>query len=180
MQENNEKDELIEALKKCEAVKFGQFTLASGKNSKYYVDIKKAISDPVTLKKISDIASARIDLTTTSRIGGVALGGVPLATAVSLKTEIPLLLIRKDAKAYGTGGRFVGELEEGDKVILIEDVTTSGGSVLEAVNFLRDFGATVDEVITVVDREEGAEANLWNENVTLNPLVKASDLLKEE
>jgi orotate phosphoribosyltransferase len=110
----------------------------------------------------------------------VALGGVPLATAVSLKTEIPLLLVRKDAKAYGTRGRFVGDLEKGDKVILIEDVTTSGGSVLEAINLLRDFGASVDEVITVVDREEGAEANLWNENVTLNPLVKASDLLKEE
>ncbi|UGV41920.1 orotate phosphoribosyltransferase [Methanococcoides orientis] len=174
---SNDKEELIDALKACGAVKFGDFTLASGKKSKYYIDIKKASSDPGTLKIIAKQAASLIKAMDIDIVGGVALGGVPIATAVSLETNMPLLLIRKSAKEYGTGGRFVGDVTEGDRIILLEDVTTSGGSVLEAIGAVREAGCIIDKVITVVDREDGATENLNEIDVELIPLVRASDLL---
>ncbi len=171
-------DELISALKSCGAVKFGEFTLASGKKSDYYIDIKKATSDPETLSLISRQAAARIESMDIDRVGGVALGGVPLATAVSLDTGLPLLLIRKEAKGYGTGGRFVGDICAGDRIILLEDVTTSGGSVIEAIKAIREADALIDTVITVVDREDIALEALEAIDVTLVPLVTASVLLQ--
>ena len=176
--ENNRKSLLISALKNCGAVKFGDFTLASGKKSKYYVDIKKASTDPATLKVIAEQAAALIGNEYVDMVGGVALGGVPLATAVSLTSGIPLLIVRKEEKGYGTGGRFIGDLSKGSRVILIEDVTTSGGSVKDAIAAIREAGGFVDAVITVVDREEGAQQGLATLGVKLIPLVGASDLIQ--
>ena len=180
MTSSNDKNELIEALEGCGAVKFGDFTLASGKKSKYYIDIKKASSNPSTLKLIAKQAASRIKKIDIDLIGGVALGGVPIATAVSLETGLPLLLIRKAAKDYGTGGRFVGDANKGDRIILLEDVTTSGGSVIEAIGVIREAGCIVEKVITVVDREDGATGNLAEIDVELIPLVRASELLEKQ
>jgi len=173
----SEKEKLITALKNCGAVKFGDFTLASGKKSKYYIDIKKASTDPGTLQIIAEQAAKIVLDTGAAMVGGVALGGVPLATAVSLKTRLPLVLIRKSEKDYGTGGRFIGDLKKNASIVLLEDVTTSGGSVMEAISAIREANGVVDMVITVVDREEGAKANLELIGVDLVPLVKASDLI---
>lgn len=172
-----QKEELIEALKACGAVRYGDFTLASGKKSKYYIDIKKASTDPKTLKIIAEQAAFRIKAMDVGMVAGVELGGVPLATAVSLKTDLPLLIVRKAVKEYGTKGRFVGELKPGCKIVLLEDVTTSGGSVKEAVEAVQAADGVVAGVITVVDREDKAEENLKAVGVELIPLVKASDLL---
>lgn len=177
MSDGNDKSALIDALKACGAVKFGDFTLASGKKSKYYIDIKKASTDPATLKVIAKDAAKIIKGLDLDAVGGVVLGGVPLATAVSLEAELPLILIRKSSKDYGTGGRFVGEFKEGSKILLLEDVTTSGGSVKDAIVAIREAGGIVERVITVVDRESGAEKNLGDIGVKLLPLVRASDLL---
>ncbi len=177
---DNKKEVLIAALKNCGAVKFGDFTLASGKKSKYYIDIKKASTDPVTLRIIAEQAAGKIRDIDLDIVGGVALGGVPIATAVSLKTGLPLLLVRKDVKDYGTGGRFVGDLTDGARVVLMEDVTTSGGSVLDGISAVRDAGGVVDTVITVVDREENARERLDSVGVALIPLVKASDLVVQD
>ena len=176
----NKKEVLIAALKNCGAVKFGDFTLASGKKSKYYIDIKKASTDPVTLRIIAEQAAGKIRDIDLDIVGGVALGGVPIATAVSLETGLPLLLVRKDVKDYGTGGRFVGDLTDGARVGLMEDVTTSGGSVLDGISAVRDAGGVVDTVITVVDREENARERLDSVGVALIPLVKASDLVVQD
>ena len=175
--ENDRKSLLISALKKCGAVKFGDFTLASGKKSKYYVDIKKASTDPATLAVIAEQAAFLISNEDVDMVGGVALGGVPLATAVSLSSDLPLLIVRKEEKGYGTGGRFIGDLRKGSHVILIEDVTTSGGSVKDAIAAIRGAGGYVDVVITVVDREEGAQQGLATLGVKLVPLVGVSDLI---
>ncbi|TQD25242.1 orotate phosphoribosyltransferase [Methanolobus vulcani] len=177
MSEGNGKRTLIDALKACGAVKFGDFTLASGKKSSYYIDIKKASTDPKTLKVIAKEAGKVIKCLDIDAVGGVVLGGVPLATAVSMETELPLILIRKSEKEYGTGGRFVGDFQEGSKILLLEDVTTSGGSVMDAIVAIREAGAVVDRVITVVDRESGAEKSLSDIGVKLVPLVRASDLI---
>jgi orotate phosphoribosyltransferase len=173
-----QKQELIEALKACGAVSYGDFTLASGKKSKYYIDIKKASTDPKTLKLIARQASLRIREMDVNVIAGVELGGVPLATAVSIETELPLLIVRKAVKGYGTKSRFVGDVKSKDKLVMLEDVTTSGGSVRDAIELVRETGAIVKYVISVVDREEGAEENLEELGAQLLPLVKASDLLK--
>ncbi|TGC08503.1 orotate phosphoribosyltransferase [Methanolobus halotolerans] len=178
MQESfNVKQSLIDALKECGAIRFGDFTLSSGKKSSYYVDIKKASTDPVTLKKIAREASTVIRGMHVDSVGGVVLGSVPLATAVSLESGLPLVLIRKSDKSYGTGGRFVGDVRQGSKIVLLEDVTTSGGSVRDAIEAIRSEGAIVEAVLTVVDRESGASENLASLGVKLVPLVRASQLV---
>ncbi len=170
---------LADALREC--VKYGDFTLASGKKSSYYVDIKKASTEPRLLKMVArgikevmDSHSISVDY-----IGCVALGGVPVAVAVSLETGLPLVIIRKETKDYGTRGQIVGEIQRGRSAVLVEDVTTTGGSVMKAIKILRDEGLTIRHVISVVDREEGADKNLEGAGVDFIPLVKISDLLKK-
>lgn len=175
--------EIIQALKDCDAVQFGDFTLASGQKSNFYIDIKKASTDPKTLKIIADyIARLLPSVTETPAgriiIGGVELGGVPIATAVSLSTQHPLLIIRKAAKEYGTKSRYVGELDTAKEIILMEDVTTSGGSVKKAIAALQEDGADIRTVITIVDRGSGAAASLKELGVELIPLVSSSELVE--
>lgn len=173
---------IAEALKECGAIKFGDFTLASGRKSKYYVDIKKASANPRILKliahHISEIISSRS--IPADYAGCVALGGVPIAVAVSLETGLPLIIIRKEVKEYGTKGQIVGEFNKGRSVLMFEDVATTGGSVLKAIKTLRDEGLVVRHVIVVVDREEGAAGALADEGIELIPLVRVSELLNKK
>lgn len=171
-------EELIRALKYCGAVKSGDFTLSSGKKSSYYIDIKKATSNPGTLELIARrvVEVIRSEQLCVEAIGGVAVGAVPLATAVSLASGLPLVIIRKSLKEYGTLGRFIGDIEDRN-LLMVEDVTTTGGSVIEAIEALRNEGALVDTVITVVDRNEGASSSLENIGVKLIPLVRAGELI---
>ena len=170
---------LADVLREC--VKYGDFTLASGKKSSYYVDIKKASTEPRLLKIVARRIKEVIDNHSISAdyIGCVALGGVPVGVAVSLETGLPLIIIRKETKDYGTKGQIVGEIQRGRSAVLVEDVTTTGGSVLKAIKILRDEGLTIRHVISVVDREEGADKNLAGAGVDFIPLVKISDLLKK-
>ena len=170
-------ERLISNLNNCGAVMYGDFTLASGKQSKYYIDIKQAITDPNTLSMIAAQMSDLVKKMQVNKVAGVELGGVPLATLVSAKSHLPLLIVRKEDKRYGTKGRFIGTLNPEDNVVLIEDVTTSGGSVVNAIEVIRNTGATVKYVICVVDREEGAKAKLKTIDVDLYPLVYANDLM---
>ncbi len=112
-------------------------------------------------------------------VAGVAVGGVPIAVAVSLAAGKPYAIVRREEKGHGTGGKIIGEVA-GLSILLVEDVTTSGGSVLSAVRMLRGAGALVDTVITVVDREEGAKGSLAAEGVNLIPLVTLKELLGED
>lgn len=172
---------LAENLKECGAIKFGEFTLSSGKKSSYYVDIKKASTNPVILKQIAENISNVLKTRSipADYIGGVALGGVPMAVAASLETGLPLAIIRKETKDYGTKGQIVGDIEKGSSVVLVEDVATTGSSVLKAIETLRNEGISVRHVIVVVDREEGAGLNLSGAGVELIPLVKISDILEK-
>ncbi len=173
---------LAEALKECGAIKFGDFTLASGRKSRYYVDIKKASTNPKILKLIAQ----RIEKIVKSHsihadyIGCVALGGVPIAVAAALETELPLIIIRKETKEYGMKGQIIGEFNKGSSVVMVEDVATTGGSVLNAIKTLRDEGLIVNYVIVVVDREEGAAGALADEGIELIPLVRVSELLNKK
>ena len=169
-----------DALTSCGALQFGDFTLASGAKSSYYIDIKKASTNPAVLKLIAELMAEEIRNTglKVDRIAGVVLGSVPLAAALALETGIPYVMIRKEKKDHGTGKLIEGELEIGDKVLVVEDVITSAGSSITAIETLREFGAVVEDVFSVIDRESGGVENLRQIGVTLHPLVKASDLLE--
>ena len=130
---------LADRLVACGAVKFGEFTLTSGAKSPYYVDVKQAMTDPPTLRAIGDaMAALSRQHGPFDAVGGMELGAVPIATAVSLATDLPLLVIRKGERAHGTGKRIEGPNPDGMNVFVVEDVTTTGGSTVEAVQVLRD------------------------------------------
>jgi orotate phosphoribosyltransferase len=175
---NNEKKELIELLINKEVVKFGKFILSSGKESDYYVNMKMAITDPKILKTIAKIVSSQIGEERIDKIAGPALGAVPIATAISLESEIPMLMIRKAKKGYGTSKLIEGTLQEGDSIVVIEDVTTTGNSLLKAIRAIKENGGVVKRAVVVVDRDEGAIENLKNEGVLLEPLLSINDFNK--
>ncbi len=171
----NEKNRLIGLLKEKEVIKFGKFTLSSGKESDYYVNMKMAITNPDILKSIAKIVSNQINNGEIDKIAGPALGAVPIATAISLESSIPMLMIRKAKKDYGTSQLIEGELIKGDSVIIVEDVTTTGGSLIKAINAIKDNGGIVKKAIVVVDRAEGAIENLKKEGILLEPLISIDD-----
>ena len=110
----------------------------------------------------------------------MALGAVPLAAATSVAAERPYLIVRKAAKSHGTGNRIEGSVTTGERVVVVEDITTTGQSALDAVTALREAGATVARVLVVVDREEGARDLLADHGVDLEALVTAADPLAGE
>ena len=172
--------ELSEALKSCGALQFGEFTLASGAKSDYYIDIKKASTNPEVLRLIARLMAQKMrdEGIQADRIAGVVLGSVPLATALALETGIPYVMIRKEKKDHGTGKLIEGDLNAGDRVLVVEDVITTAGSSIKAIGTLREAGAEVKYVISVIDREGGGAENLAEVGVDFRPLVKASELVK--
>ncbi len=173
---------LADLLRECGAIRFGDFTLASGKQSRYYIDIKKASANPGILKAIAQEISVKIKEHSIDAdyVGCVALGGVPIAVAVSLEIALPLIIIRKEAKEYGTKGQIIGDFVEKGTVLMVEDVVTTGGSVLKAIRLLRENGLIIRHVIVVVDREEGAGHTLYDEGIELISLVKVNNLLNRQ
>lgn len=165
---------LIDELVKSGAVKFGDFTLTSGKKSKYYVDIKRASSNPRVLGSITEgFSSYGVEA---DKVAGVELGAVPLIVAYSLQNELPFIIIRKKGREHGTRKGYEGQLNPGERVLLLEDVITSGGSVLRAIDIIEEAGGEVVKVLTVVDRQEGGTEPV-NRRSSLGSLVTAEDLL---
>ena len=174
--------DLKQALKDCGALQFGDFTLASGAKSKYYIDIKRASTDPKVLKLIAEGMAAKLRELglKVDRIAGIVLGSVPLAAALSLETGIPYVMVRKEKKDHGTGKLIEGVLNSGEKVLVVEDVITSAGSSVKGIATLRAEGAVVENVFSVIDREAGGSDALAEIGVKLSPLVKASELLRDQ
>lgn len=169
---------LGDMLKACGAVKFGKFILTSGKESSFYVDIKKASTNPKILKEISkEIAKYTFGY---SKIAGMELGAVPIAVGASLETNLPYVIVRKERREHGTGKQIEGDLQAGEKVLIVEDVATTGSSSLKTVEYLRAAGAVVDKVIVVVDREEGAKDALKAIGIELIPLVRISQIMENK
>lgn len=159
----------------CGAVRFGQFTLTSGKTSPYYVDVKQATSRPDLLRAIAKDLAPRV--AEADVLAGVELGAVPILVALALETGKPFAIIRKHDRPHGTGQGIEGAKVKDKTVLVVEDVTTTGGSVADAVARLRQQGAIVTRVETVVDRDEGGRQRLEALGVELGALVTANDLL---
>jgi orotate phosphoribosyltransferase len=156
------------------AVRFGSFTLTSGQASDVYVDVKRATTDPERLARIATRLAGHVG--DAERLAGMELGAVPLVVALALTAHRPYAIVRKAERTHGTGNRVEGEIPTGARVLVVEDVTTTGGSVVETVGLLRDAGATVDRAVCVVDREQGARERLAAVGVRLEALVTLAEL----
>ncbi|MCL2031809.1 MAG: orotate phosphoribosyltransferase [Methanomassiliicoccaceae archaeon] len=172
--------EISRALEECGALQYGEFTLASGAKSDYYINIKKASTNPKVLYLISQLMAEKLQTENLrpDRIAGVVLGSIPLAAALSMATGIPYVMVRKEQKDHGTKELIEGDIEPGDRVLVVEDVITTAGSSIKAISLLRESGAAVSDVLTVVDREGGGKESLEKIGVSLISLVKGSEIVK--
>lgn len=172
-----ERDQLAHALRE-HAYLEGDFVLRSGRRSRYYLDKYRFETFPDVLGPLgAAIAEAVGEVEPEAeRLAGPELGAVALTAAASLASGLPFLIVRKEAKSYGTGKRLEGVFEEGELTCLVEDVVTSGGAALEAVEALREEGLEVRNAVCVVDREEGGVEALAEADVRLRPLFRVSEL----
>ena len=175
------KKKLLEIIKR-DALTKGDFTLASGKKSSYYIDMKKAILKPegayLSARAVLEMLPEDI-----SAVGGVPLGAVPVVSAmVALsfveKRQVDGFLIRKQAKGYGTNKCIEGEVTVGSKVALIEDVVTTGGSVVSAAEKIREYGLEVVKIIALVDREEGGAELIRSSGFDFDPVFSIHEILE--
>jgi orotate phosphoribosyltransferase len=178
--ENPKKEMLIKMFFDEGAILFGRFVLTSGRESTYYINVKKLITNPTALKLIAALMAEVImrESIEFDRVAGPELGAVPIVTALSLETGKPLLIVRKKPKSHGTGSQVEGEVKPGERVLLVEDVTTTGGSVLNAAKVLESKGVRIEAVCVVVDREEGAEGIIKGSGYRFIPLIRVSELLR--
>jgi orotate phosphoribosyltransferase len=166
---------------KNNAIKFGDYILASGKKSPYYIDLRLTISSPTTMDWIAnsltrivlnEIGKDRID-----KILGVPTAGVPFATVVSQKLGIPLIYYRQARKEHGVRKKVEGILERNDRVLIIDDLITTGESVIETAEVIRDQGGVVNELVVLLDREQGGQQRLRTTRIEPHVLFKISDAM---
>jgi orotate phosphoribosyltransferase len=167
---------IADLLIEYKAIETGDFTLASGAKSTYYIDVKTAVTHPDLLNAIAKLVAHSHEFDV---VAGVAVGGVPLAVATALAAKKPYAIIRAAEKSHGKKEMIIGNVRN-KRVLLIEDVTTSGGSALYGIETLRTAGAYADRVVTVVDREQGAEALLSEQGIEFLPIIRVSELLKQK
>ncbi len=168
---------LADGLLEAGCIKFGEFTLKSGLKSPIYIDLRQIITYP---KLLADIAQAYLPLLSTlhfSRIAGLPYAAIPIATAISLAGDYPMIYPRKEAKAYGTKAEIEGEFHAGETVVVIDDLATTGGSKFEAIEKLTGVGLLVKDVVVLVDRQSGARESLEQAGYSLHAVLTISDML---
>jgi orotate phosphoribosyltransferase len=172
------REELATALRE-HAYLEGDFVLRSGRRSSYYLDKYRFETRPDLLAALGEHIAATVaeHEPEAVRLAGPELGAVALAAAASLSSGLPFLIVRKQAKDYGTANRLEGVFEPGERICLVEDVVTSAGAAIEALDALRDAGLECRIAVCVVDREEGGVDALARRGVRLVPLFRAGELL---
>jgi uridine monophosphate synthetase len=169
--------ELSELLHRIGVVRFGDFTLKDGRRSPFYLDMRVLVSHPAALARVARALLQRAADLRYDRIAGLPYAGLPLAVAMSLVAERPMIYVRKEAKAYGTEKLIEGEYAAGERALLVDDVVTSGGAKLEAVVPFRDAGLVVEDVLVIVDRSDGAAAALAAAGLRLHSVLDVRSLL---
>lgn len=154
----------------------GDFVLRSGKRSNRYFDKFLFETDPQLLKRIGAHLAPLVPKET-QRLAAPELGAVLLGGAVSMETGLPLMLVRKEPKGYGTGKQLEGRFAPGERVTVVEDVVTTGGDSLRSIQALRDAGLDVIHLVVVLDRGEGGEENIREARIPYSPLFRIQDLV---
>jgi len=166
---------------KNDAIKFGDYILTSGKRSPYYIDLRLTISSPITMDWIANsltrITIQEIGKDKIDKILGVPTAGVPFATVVSQKLGIPLIYYRQARKEHGVRKKIEGILERNDRVLIVDDLITTGESVIEAAEVVRDQGGVVNELVVLLDREQGGKDRLRASRIEPHVLFKISDAM---
>ncbi|QLH09530.1 orotate phosphoribosyltransferase [Candidatus Nitrosotenuis sp. DW1] len=156
-------------------IRFGDFTLASGKKSSYYVDLRIVPSFPHQfrrmIKHLQNTISNEVGLDNFDAIASVPTGGLVIASALALETVKPLVYVRSQAKSYGTGKLVEGVVTEGMRILVVDDVATTGGSVINGIKELKKAGAVISDAYVIVNRLEGAREALEQENVKLHHML---------
>ncbi|MGQ9469454.1 MAG: orotate phosphoribosyltransferase [Nitrososphaerales archaeon] len=172
--------ELGRVLVKTGALQFGTFTLTSGKMSSYYIDLRIVPSLPEVFRKITDAfveaLKNMIGLEKIDAIGGIPTAGLTYATAVAYKIEKPLLYVRKEPREHGTQKRVDGLLRPGWRVLILDDLITTGGSILRTTEAIRSEGGIVEDAIVLIDRMEGGRERLSTSNIQLKAIAKITEL----
>ena len=174
-------------LQESGAIKFGDFKLSSGKDSAYYIDLRLVPSFPhqfrKMIKSVQNLISEKIGLDSFDYIASVPTSGLVIASALAMETVKPLIYIRQKPKDYGTGSLIEGKIPEGSRVILVDDVGTTGHSLLNAIKSLKDAKIKVDAAFVIVNRLEGARENLEAEKVKMyeiTDILAISNILYNE
>ena len=169
---------LADGLLEAGCIKFGNFTLKSGLQSPIYIDLRQIISHP---KLLADVAQAYLPLLSTlhfSRIAGLPYAAIPIATAISLAGNYPMIYPRKEVKTYGTKAQIEGQYQAGETVVVIDDLATTGGSKFEAIEKLTGAGLVVKDVVVLVDRQSGAKESLEQAGYSMHAVLTISQLLE--
>ena len=174
---NSSQASLADRLLTAGCIKFGEFTLKSGLTSPIYIDLRRIISHP---KLLANIAQAYLPILSNlqfSRLAGLPYAAIPIATAISLAGNYPMIYPRKEAKTYGTKAEIEGEYHAGETALVIDDLATTGGSKFEAIEKLTAVGLVVKDVVVLVDRQSGAKESLEQAGYTMHAVLTISQLL---
>lgn len=173
------RNELIQQLYKIGVIKFGSFTLKSGALSPIYIDLRQIISHPTLLQAVSDLIWSKISKLTFDLLCGVPYTAIPIATCLSLQSQKPMLMVRKEAKTYGTKQKVEGCYQAGQTCLIIEDVVTSGSSILTTIDDLEDVQLKVPYVAAFLNREQGGAETLAARGYKFYSVFTLSEVLKE-
>ncbi len=166
-------DELLEA----GCIKFGEFTLKSGLKSPIYIDLRQIITYPKLLEQIGAAYLPLLKDLKFDRIVGLPYAAIPIATAISMQGNYPMIYPRKEVKAYGTKAEIEGEYHAGETVVIIDDLATTGGSKFEAIEKLTSAGLIVKDVVVLIDRQSGAKESLKQAGYSMHAVLTITQLL---
>jgi uridine monophosphate synthetase len=168
---------LADGLLKAGCVKFGEFTLKSGLISPIYIDLRRLVSYPGLLKQVANAYLPALEKLEFNRLAGLPYAAIPIVTAISLQAGYPVIYPRKEIKTYGTKAEIEGEYQAGETALVIDDLTTTGGSKIEAIEKLTSAGLKVKDVVVLIDRQSGAKEALAEAGFTLHAVLTIGKLL---